>query len=104
MFYFLQVLLQILSSLDKAYSARHEAQLEAARADLLSSSSSFQVVADEVREAQEATSKKWDKEMKSLKEQLSTNQKRTPHRDGPEPVALAFTPFRRSPHTSSCSI
>ena len=83
MFYFLQVLLQILSSLDKAYSARHEAQLEAARADLLSSSSSFQVVADEVREAQEATSKKWDKEMKSLKEQLSTNQKRTPRRDGP---------------------
>ena len=71
-----RVLLSILSSLDRAYSAKYEAQLEEARADLLSSSMSFQVVADEVRAAQSQTSKRWEKEVKSLKEQQSTNQKR----------------------------
>jgi hypothetical protein len=71
-----RVLLQILSSLDRAYSAKFEAQLEAARADLLSSSMSFQVVADEVRATQQACAKKWEREVRSLKEQMSTNQKR----------------------------
>ena len=37
-----RVLLRILSSLDKAYSAKYERQLEEARAELLSSSMSFQ--------------------------------------------------------------
>lgn len=71
-----RVLLQILSSLDKAYSAKYEKQLEEARADLLSSSYSFQVVADEVRAAQASAQKKWEKEVRGLKEQMSTNQKR----------------------------
>jgi len=71
-----RVLLQILSSLDKAYAAKYEKQLEEARADMLSSSYSFQVVADEVRAAQGAAHKKWEREVRSLKEQMSTNQKR----------------------------
>ena len=71
-----RVLLSILSSLDKAYSAKYERQLEEARADLLSSSMSFQVVADEVRGAQAQCNKRWEREVKSLKEQMSTNQKR----------------------------
>ena len=71
-----RVLLSILSSLDRAYSAKYEKQLEEARADLLSSSMSFQVVADEVRAAQSQTNKRWEREVKSLKEQQSTNQKR----------------------------
>ena len=71
-----RVLLQILSALDKAYSAKYERQLEEARADLLSASLSFQDVADEVRAGQEACSKKWEREVRSMKEQLSTNQKR----------------------------
>merc|ERR1712187_133094 len=36
----------------------------------------FQVVADEVRLATQTASKKWEKEVRSLKDQLSTNQKR----------------------------
>ena len=71
-----RVLLRILQSLDKAYTAKFEQQLEAARADLLSSSCSFQVVADEVRAGQAAAAKKWEKEIKGMKEQMSTNQKR----------------------------
>lgn len=71
-----RVLLSILSSLDKAYAAKYEKQLEEARADLLSSSMSFQVVADEVRGAQAQCNKRWEREVKSLKEQMSTNQKR----------------------------
>jgi hypothetical protein len=71
-----RVLLRILSSLDKAYSAKYEKQLEEARADLLSSSMSFQVIADEVRAGQAAAEKRWEREVKSLKEQMSTNQKR----------------------------
>lgn len=71
-----RVLLSILSSLDKAYSHKYEKQLEEARADLLSSSMSFQVVADEVRAGQQACNKRWEREVKSLKEQMSTNQKR----------------------------
>ena len=67
---------RILSSLDKAYSAKYERQLEEARAELLSSSMSFQVVAGEVRAGQAAAQKKWEREVKSLKEQMSTNQKR----------------------------
>ena len=50
--------------------------LEEARADLLSSSMSFQVVADEIRSGQLAAEKKWGGEVRQLKEQMSTNQKR----------------------------
>jgi len=71
-----RVLLGILRELDKAYSAKYEAMLEEARADLLSSSMSFQVVADEIREGQQAADKKWGAEVRQLKEQMSTNQKR----------------------------
>lgn len=71
-----RVLLSILSELDKAYSAKYERQLEEARSDFLSSSMSFQVVADEVRHAQQTTAKRFEKEVGSLKGQLSTNQKR----------------------------
>jgi len=71
-----RVLLSILSEIDKAYSAKYERQLEEARSDLLSSSMNFQVVADEVRHAQQTTAKRFEKEVGSLKGQLSTNQKR----------------------------
>ena len=71
-----RVLLAILSKLDRAYSAKYEQQLEEARADLLSSSMTFQVVADEVRAGQEACAKKWGAEVAALKDQMSTNQKR----------------------------
>lgn len=75
-----RVLLQILSSLDKAYAAKYEklwhGKLEEAKADLLSSSMSFQVIADEVRLGQQAAEKKFRDEVRSLKEHLSTNQKR----------------------------
>mmetsp|Transcript_23978 Transcript_23978/g.61201 ORF Transcript_23978/g.61201 Transcript_23978/m.61201 type:complete len:352 (-) Transcript_23978:267-1322(-) len=71
-----RVLLLILSSLDKAYGAFYEKKFEEVRADMLSSTMSFQVVADEVREAQQAAARHWDKEVKGLKEQLSMNQKR----------------------------
>ena len=75
-----RVLLKILSSLDKAYAAKYEAkyeqQLEEARADMMSSSYSFQVVADEVRAGQQAAQKRWEREVQSLKEQMSINQKR----------------------------
>ena len=40
-----RVMLALLSELDKAYTAKFEAQLEHARADMLSSSMTFQVVA-----------------------------------------------------------
>ena len=66
-----RVLLQILSSLDKAYSAKYEKQLEEARADLLSSSMSFQVVADEVRAGQAAAQKKWEREVRRRREDRS---------------------------------
>lgn len=71
-----RVLLQILSSLDKAYAARYEQKIEEARADMLSSSMTFQVVADEIRTAQEECARRWEKEVRALKEQMSTNQKR----------------------------
>ena len=72
-----RVLLSILQDLDKAYSTKYERQLEEARADLLSSSSSFTLIADEIREGQLASSKRWEKEIRMLKEQMLTNQKRT---------------------------
>ena len=71
-----RVLPSILRELDKAYTARFEGQLEQARADMLSSSMTFQVVADEIREGQAAYQKKWEKETRSMKEHLSINQKR----------------------------
>ena len=71
-----RVLLHILSSLDKAYAKKYEAQLEEVKADMLSSAMSFQVVADEVRLGQEQCNKRWEREVASLKEQMSTNQKR----------------------------
>lgn len=71
-----RVLLSILSEIDKAYSAKYERQLEDARSDLLSSSMNFQVVADEVRHAQQTTARRFEKEVGSLKGQLGTNQKR----------------------------
>jgi hypothetical protein len=43
---------------------------------MLSSSMNFQIVADEVRLAQETAEGKWEKAVKGLKEQLSVNQKR----------------------------
>ena len=43
------MLLSVLSELDKSYTAKFEAALERARADCLSASNCFQVVADEVR-------------------------------------------------------
>ena len=71
-----RVLLTVLSELDSAYKASYEKQLEQARAELLSSSMSFQVIADEIREGQQAAAKKWEKEVRLLKEHQSTNQKR----------------------------
>lgn len=71
-----RLLPKILSDVDKAYAVRYDKKIEEARADMISSSMSFQVVADEIRSAQEASAKKWDKEARSLKEQMSTNQKR----------------------------
>jgi len=71
-----RVLLTILRELDKAYSAKYESMLEEARSDLLSSSMTFQVVADEIRSGQQAAEKKWGGEVRQLKEQMSTNQKR----------------------------
>tara|TARA_B110001452_G_scaffold261146_1_gene259581 strand:- start:135 stop:881 length:747 start_codon:yes stop_codon:yes gene_type:complete len=71
-----RVLLMILKELDSAYSAKFEAQLEQARADMLSSSMTFQVVADEIREGQAECQRKFEKETRSMKEHLSINQKR----------------------------
>lgn len=71
-----RVLLSVLSELDKSYTAKFEAALERARADCLSASNCFQVVADEVRTAQEATSRRWESEVRSLKETQGKSQKR----------------------------
>jgi len=71
-----RVLLTILSELDRAYSASYAAALENARADCMSASMGFQVVADEVRRAQEQTALKWEAEVKGLREVQSKNQKR----------------------------
>ena len=71
-----RVLLHILSALDKAYAKHFEKRFEEVRADMLSSSMNFQIVADEVRLAQETAEGKWEKAVKGLKEQLSVNQKR----------------------------
>lgn len=71
-----RVLLMILKELDSAYNAKFEAQLEQARADMLSSSMTFQVVADEIREGQAECQRKFEKETRSMKEHLSINQKR----------------------------
>ena len=71
-----RVLLQILCSLDKAYAAHYEKKFEEVRADMLSSTMTFQVVADEVRTAQQAAARHWEKEVRGMKEQLSMNQKR----------------------------
>ena len=71
-----RVLLHILSALDKAYAKHFEKRFEEVRSDMLSSSMNFQIVADEVRLAQEAAEGKWEKAVKGLKEQLSVNQKR----------------------------
>lgn len=71
-----RVLLSILSEIDKAYSAKYEKLLEEARADLLSSTLNFQVLADEIKEGQQAAAKRWEKDVRSLKDQLATNQKR----------------------------
>ena len=43
---------------------------------MLSSSMTFQVVADEIREGQAAYQKKWEKETRGMREHLSINQKR----------------------------
>lgn len=71
-----RILLHILSSLDKAYAAQCEKKFEEVRADMLSSTMSFQVVADEVRTAQEAAARHWEKEVSGLKQQQQMNQKR----------------------------
>eukprot|EP00928_Gymnodinium_smaydae_P087064 TRINITY_DN71407_c0_g1_i1.p1 TRINITY_DN71407_c0_g1~~TRINITY_DN71407_c0_g1_i1.p1 ORF type:complete len:434 (-),score=115.18 TRINITY_DN71407_c0_g1_i1:136-1437(-) len=71
-----RVLPAILAEIDKAYSQKHEKQLELAHADMLSSSMTFQVVADEIRAGQQAAAKRWEKEVRSLKDQLQSNQKR----------------------------
>jgi hypothetical protein len=71
-----RVMLALLSELDKAYTAKFEGQLEHARADMLSSSMTFQVVADEIREGQVAYQKRWEKETRGMREHLSINQKR----------------------------
>lgn len=67
-----RVLLEVLSLLDKAYAEKHRQQLEAARADLVSSSISFETVAEEIRRAQAAAAK----EVTALKDQASSSQKR----------------------------
>jgi len=71
-----RVLLLILSEIDKEYTAKYEQQLERARADCAAASVGFQVVADEVRLAQQTAELKWGQEVKSLRDVQSTNQKR----------------------------
>ena len=71
-----RVLLGILKELDGAYAAKTEAALEAARADVISASLGFQTIADEVRAAQEAAARKWEREVRTLKDLQKTNQKR----------------------------
>mmetsp|Transcript_5034 Transcript_5034/g.12096 ORF Transcript_5034/g.12096 Transcript_5034/m.12096 type:complete len:386 (+) Transcript_5034:124-1281(+) len=67
-----QVLLSILQSLDKAYAERHRAQLASAKTELLSSTMSFEVMADEIRRAQAGAAV----EVGRLKDQASSSQKR----------------------------
>lgn len=67
-----RVLLDIIKSLDKAYAQRHQQELESARAEMLSSTMSFETLAEEVRRAQATATK----ELQRLKDQQASSQKR----------------------------
>mmetsp|Transcript_4236 Transcript_4236/g.11947 ORF Transcript_4236/g.11947 Transcript_4236/m.11947 type:complete len:359 (+) Transcript_4236:55-1131(+) len=67
-----RVLLDILQTLDRAYAERHKRQIESARAEMLASTMSFEVMADEIRKAQEDAAR----ETHRLKDQASSSQKR----------------------------
>ena len=71
-----RILLGILRALERAYESKHRLALDQARTDMLSSSMTFQVMADEIRARQEESKAKFDKETAKLKDNLTTTSKR----------------------------
>lgn len=71
-----RVMLRLLHELEKAYSEKHKKSLEEAKADMLASTVSFQVVVDEVRRQQRSESESVQKELGKLKGQLQQSHKR----------------------------
>ncbi|KAH8060209.1 hypothetical protein JL722_5173 [Aureococcus anophagefferens] len=67
-----RILLGILRALERAYESKHRLALDQARTDMLSSSMTFQVMADEIRARQEESKAKFDKETAKLKDNLTT--------------------------------
>lgn len=71
-----RILVGILRALEQAYESKHRLAMEQARTDMLSSSMTFQVMADEIRARQEEARLKFDKDTAKLKDNLTTTSKR----------------------------
>mmetsp|Transcript_78537 Transcript_78537/g.234075 ORF Transcript_78537/g.234075 Transcript_78537/m.234075 type:complete len:347 (-) Transcript_78537:107-1147(-) len=71
-----RVMLRLLQELEKAYSERHKKSLEEAKAEMLASTVSFQVVVDELRQKHTTESDLVQRELGKLKTQLQQSQKR----------------------------
>jgi len=71
-----RVLLSLLRALEQAYESKHRLALDQARTDMLSSSMTFQVMADEIRARQDEARAKFDKDTRGLKDSLTSTSKR----------------------------
>jgi len=71
-----RVLLGVLRELERALESKHRASLERARTDMLSSSMTFQVMADEIHARQAEARAVFDAESRGLKETLASTSKR----------------------------
>lgn len=71
-----EVLAEIITELDEAYRIKYERELAEAHQDLNTSTLTLQLIADEIRCVQQDAARKWEKDVRSLREQMSSSQKR----------------------------
>ena len=71
-----RILLGILRALERAYESKHRLALDQARTDMLSSSMTFQVMADEIRARQDEARAKFERDTRGLKDSLTSTSKR----------------------------
>ena len=71
-----RVLVRVLAELERGYESAHRVALERARTDMLSSSMTFQVMADEIHARQGEDRTKFEKAAASLRSTLASTSKR----------------------------
>ncbi|KAJ1451032.1 hypothetical protein M885DRAFT_530756 [Pelagophyceae sp. CCMP2097] len=71
-----RVLLSLLREIERVYANKNKAALDQARTDMLSSSMTFQVLADEIRVRQGEAQAKHDRESRAVRDSLQTTSKR----------------------------